>query len=393
MQPDSQLHVKRVGVASFLFAAVWPWSAKAATVTVDSVTCRFAFKTRQVPLGDVKAVEIRLGRRWATLRIRHGAGTFKISGLFRGDAQALADALENARAAWWRRALAPQIQSLRSIHDRVTQLADPPKFVHVEAIRDLAKDAQSAAGGLVGRWPDSLSDAPEIHMLMDILRFLESPDEARAHANEAFVANELIRSQGLFDTIEVRPLTDEQRRAVASDDRRNLVVAAAGSGKTSVIVAKTGWLIRKGYRRPSELLLLAFARDARNEMEGRIRKRLGAGASRGVTVRTCHSLGMSIIGHAEGRKPALARAAQSNRALFDLIREIVADLLTDGAVSGKLLEWFRDRFAPYKSQHEFDNWGEYWNYIRAYDIRTLKGEPPRDCRRLFAVSQATSAHS
>ncbi len=41
------------------------------------------------------------------------------------------------------------------------------------------------------------------------------------------------------------------------DERRNLVVAAAGSGKTSVIVAKTGWLVRKGYRKPSELCAAA----------------------------------------------------------------------------------------------------------------------------------------
>ena len=39
-----------------------------------------------------------------------------------------------------------------------------------------------------------------------------------------------------------------------------------------------------------------------------------------------------------------------------------------------MLEWFRDQFAPYKSEHEFRNWGEYWNYIRRHDIRSLKGE-------------------
>ena len=107
-------------------------------------------------------------------------------------------------------------------------------------------------------------------------------------------------SRNLFDRIEARPLTDEQRKAVVVDERRNLVVAAAGSGKTSVIVAKAGWLVRRRYRKPSELLLLAFARDARNEMEERIHTRLGAASARGVTVRTFHCLGMAIIGDAEG---------------------------------------------------------------------------------------------
>lgn len=51
--------------------------------------------------------------------------------------------------------------------------------------------------------------------------------------------------------------------------------------------------------------------------------------ARGVTVRTFHSLGMAIIGEAEGKRPALAAAAENDRALFDLLSGIVADLLAD----------------------------------------------------------------
>ena len=174
--------------------------------------------------------------------------------------------------------------------------------------------------------------------------------------------------------IEAKPLTDEQRRAVVVNERRNLVVAAAGSGKTSVIVAKAGWLVHRGYRKPSELLLLAFARNARDEMEERIGKRLGGATARGVTVRTFHSLGMAIIGEAEGKRPALARSAQSDRALFDMLKEIVTDLQASGDLSHTMLEWFQDQFAPYRSEHEFPNWGAYWDYIRRNDIRSLKGD-------------------
>ena len=301
-------------------------------------------------------------------------GTATVSGLTRADAQALDDSLENARTHWWRRALAPQLGRIRSTHDCLKQLADPPNYVRIADLRDLTRDAQAAAAGLAGQWPPSLSDTPEIQMLKDILDFLKAPDRAREKANKAHITNELTRSRTLFDTIEAMPLTEEQRHAVILDDHRNLVVAAAGSGKTSVIVAKAGWLIQRGYRRPSELLLLAFARDARHEMQQRIRKRLGPAAARGVTVRTFHSLGLSIIGQAEGKRPALAPSAESDGALFELLKNIVADLLADGGLSGTLLEWFRDQFAPYKSEHEFRNWGEYWNYIRRHDIRSLKGE-------------------
>ena len=365
--------MKRTGVATLLFAIFRSGDARAASVNADSVELAFGSRSAYIALGDIGAVEVKAGRRWGGVRLGHAGTAATVSGLSRSEARAFADAVERARVDWWRRTMAPQIGALRSVHDRLTGLADPPGYVHSDAVRDLVQDAQAAAGGLVGNWPDSLSEAPEIRMLRTILEFLEAADRARSKANEAFVANELARSRELFDRIEARPLTDEQRKAVVVDEKRNLVVAAAGSGKTSVIVAKAGWLVRRGYRKPSELLLLAFARDARNEMEERVRKRLGATA-RGVTVRTFHSLGMAIIGDAEGKRPALARSAENDRALFDQLKGIVADLLADGALSETLLEWFQDQFAPYRSAHEFPSWGAYWNYIRRNDIRSLKGD-------------------
>ena len=351
--------------------------ARSASVNADRVELAFGSCPAAIALGDIGAVEVEAGRRWAGVRLDHAGTAAAVSGLSRSEATAFADAVERARADWWRRTLAPQIDALRAVHDRLAELADPPAYVHADAFDELVRDAQAAAGGLVARWPDSLSEAPEIRMLRGILAFLEAPDDARSKAKEAFVANEPVRSRELFDRIEARPLTGEQRKAVVVDEKRNLVVAAAGSGKTSVIVAKAGWLVRRGYREPSELLLLAFARDARDEMEERVRARLGANVAKGVTVRTFHSLGMAIVGEAEGRRPALARTAESDRALFDALKGIVAEMLADGALSETVLEWFQDRFAPYRSTHEFENWGAYWNYIRRNEIRSLKGDEVR----------------
>ena len=125
------------------------------------------------------------------------------------------------------------------------------------------------------------------------------------------------------------------------------------------------------------MLLLAFARDARNEMEQRIRTRLGAATAQGLRVRTFHSLGLEIIGETEGRRPALSAAAESDRALFNLLEGIVAGLFSDSELSSILLEWFQDWFAPYRSQYEFSSWGEYYDYIRKFDIRSLRGDAVR----------------
>ena len=346
-------------------------------MNAEAVRLLFGPRSADMPLGDVETVDAAARWLYSSVRIRHAVGSAHVSGLRRAAASTLADTLETARCEWWHRALASRIDALRPVHDRIAEFADPPKYLTADAFRDLEAKARTLAGGFATRWPEALSDAPEIRMLRNILKFLEAPGDARVRANGAFVDNELARSRALFDRIEARPLTEEQRRAVVIDERRNLVVAAAGSGKTSVIVAKTGWLIRKGYRKPSELLLLAFARAARKEMEERMDKRLGAAVARDVTVRTFHSLGMAIVGEAEGKRPALAATAENDRTLFDLLKGIVADLLTDRKLFATLHEWFQNQFAPYKSEHEFRNWSEYYDYIRKFDIRSLKGETVR----------------
>ena len=110
------------------------------------------------------------------------------------------------------------------------------------------------------------------------------------------------------------------------DDDRNLVVAAAGSGKTSVMVAKAGWTVARGDRRPEELLLLAFANNAREELAERVTARLGEYEYAGMDVRTFHALGLEIVGQAEGRKPALAKVAEDDRALAALLDGIIGEL-------------------------------------------------------------------
>ena len=374
---DAVSETKRTGVGRILFAFLHPRHAKAASVNADAVRLVFGSRSADISLGDAEAVDVSGGGLYSGVHIRHRAGDAHVSGVPRMDADALADALETERCEWWRHTLARQLETLRSVHDRLTALADPPRYLTADALRDLEAEARTIAGGIAARWPEALADAPEVRMLRDILEFEQAPDDARARANEVFVVNELTRSREFFDRVEARPLTDEQRRAVVIDERRNLVVAAAGSGKTSVILAKTGWLIRKGYRKPSELLLLAFARDARKEMEERMDERLGAAIARDVTVRTFHGLGMAIIGEAEGKRPALAASVENDRTLFDLLKGIVADLLADRDLSATLYEWFQEGFAPYRSQQEFRNWGEYHDYIRKFDIRSLKGDVVR----------------
>ena len=71
-------------------------------------------------------------------------------------------------------------------------------------------------------------------------------------------------------------------------------------------MARAGFILESGLAGESEILLLAFARKAQQEMAERIKARLG----RKIAVSTFHSLGLAILGQAEGRRPNLSKLAE-----------------------------------------------------------------------------------
>ncbi len=339
-----------------------------------ALNLRFASTSRAIPLGDIETAEVEHGRYWGGIRIRCASSETLVSGLTRRDTAALADTLEAARTHGWQNAIGTRIAILEAVHECLTMLSSPQRYVRHSVLQKLKRDAESAVDGFEPRWPDSLSSTPEFQMLSAIRTFLKAPDDLREQANKSFVADELNRCRDFFDGVEALPLTDEQLRAVVTDEDRNLVVAAAGSGKTSVIVAKARWLIRQKYCQSKELLVLAYGKEAQEDLEKRIKGRLDDEEASRLTVRTFHSLGRAIIGDAEGKQPAVAKVAEDDKALLVLLRDIVEDLLGDEKLSRILRHWFQEFFSPYHSQHEFKNWGEYWNYIREHEIRSLKGD-------------------
>ena len=279
--------------------------------------------------------------------------------------------LSNPEAA---RERANQIFAIGRIDARLSELRAPESYVRHRAFTALVKKTKRVPTSLREWCPEQADPEPIIQALKRIRSFLSAPEAARKRATKTFLARELERSRGFLDRVEARPLTEEQRRAVCVDDDHNLVVAAAGSGKTSVMVAKAGWIVERGDRRPEDLLLLAFAHKARAELEQRIKQRLGARVAAAVTSQTFHSLGLSIIGEAEGRRPALAKVAEDRTALLDLLNGIIAELQGHPQHGRALIRWLAYDATPYRSEHEFRSQGEYWDYIRVREIRSLKGE-------------------
>ena len=64
--------------------------------------------------------------------------------------------------------------------------------------------------------------------------------------NERFVAKQLAEYETYFDQVETKPLTENQRKACVRDEKFNLVLAGAGTGKTSTMIGRAGYLLKSG---------------------------------------------------------------------------------------------------------------------------------------------------
>jgi superfamily I DNA/RNA helicase len=70
--------------------------------------------------------------------------------------------------------------------------------------------------------------------------------------------------------IDLSALNDKQQDAVISEDKRLLVLAGAGSGKTKTLLQKLIYLIEEKGVSPSNILAITFTKNATNEMIDRL---------------------------------------------------------------------------------------------------------------------------
>src|ERR1035438_10864069 len=85
---------------------------------------------------------------------------------------------------------------------------------------------------------------------------------------------------------------DRQREAIEHVHGPMLVVAGAGTGKTSVLTHRIERLVREGHAQPHEILALTYTLNAAREMKERLRKLLGG---KEVNATTFHDYCLGLL--------------------------------------------------------------------------------------------------
>lgn len=128
----------------------------------------------------------------------------------------------------------------------------------------------------------------------------------------------------LTPVADLSSLNTRQREAVRYIDSPLLVLAGAGSGKTSVITRKIAYLIEDCGISGRNIAAVTFTNKAAREMKARVGSLVSGKAAHGLTISTFHNLGLNII-----RREYKALGYKSSFSIFDaqdalvLIRDLL----------------------------------------------------------------------
>ncbi|MDR3346422.1 MAG: ATP-dependent helicase [Campylobacteraceae bacterium] len=151
-------------------------------------------------------------------------------------------------------------------------------------------------------------------------------------------------------------LNPEQLSAATAPFGHNLIIASAGTGKTSTIVARIAHLLQNGVK-PEEILLLTFTNKAANEMIERVArffdnetvKRIESGTFHAISYKLLKKIGKKIILKQPKELKVLLKAIHAKRR-FDHI---------DAGVRAYQYSYLYDIFSLYQNSEvelSFSEW-------------------------------------
>ncbi|MWJ28115.1 DNA helicase Rep [Halomonas sp. ZH2S] len=150
----------------------------------------------------------------------------------------------------------------------------------------------------------------------------------------------------------IKGLNPRQQQAVRYIDGPCLVLAGAGSGKTSVITTKIAYLVQECGMSARRITAVTFTNKAAREMKERVGQLLKGKEGHGLTVSTFHTLGLNIIRgelKALGYKPgfSLFDPEDAKALLRDLMnKDAQVDAEQINAVQHQISQWKNDLILP-----------------------------------------------
>ena len=231
---------------------------------------------------------------------------FKYSKRFEATRAQIEAKREQARIEAEQKRLAEEAEKARLEQERLAREAEE---------RERKRKQKEAADAIYQDFLDknpyiALSDWEQLKkQILEVCPFYTFDDQIVPTRNRDFREQQKVEHKEYFDTLLTFPLDDQQREAVVTLGENVLVVAAAGSGKTATIVAKTHYLVNKMHVDPRNILVVTYTRKAAEELQTRV-------GVAGVECSTFHRHAIDTIARIEGERPTICEDKTLNT-LFD----------------------------------------------------------------------------
>lgn len=340
----------------------------------------------------VQPMQVAPGALWSSLCMETASGKRTLRGFRQSDAQALASQVNDAFRARAAAILQIRCEALRTVGAEIQALSRRGSYIRETHRSDLVTRCEQACAGVRDRLWLAYASAEHNETFQTLRDFIGRSPEIVAEANAKFAEEQIERFRDFFDTVESQPLTHSQRLACIRDEASNLVLAGAGTGKTSTMIGRAGYLMASGIAEPEEILMIAYARKAAEEMQERQDARLGHISATGTPkIKTFHALGLEIIGAAEGRRPDISPLAEDAHAMSTFVDDQLELNCEDELYRAKLVRYCGTERFPYRNPFDFESLEDYEDYVRQNELRTLKGELVKSFEEL-AIANTLNAY-
>ena len=159
-------------------------------------------------------------------------------------------------------------------------------------------------------------------------------------------------------------LNPKQQEAMLYVSGPLLVLAGAGSGKTSVITRKIAYLIEECNMPAERITAVTFTNKAAREMKARVSKLLPSEKTRGLTVSTFHQFGLQFLRYELIHTPlkgnfSIMDSDDSKRLLMELMMRDNLSGAESRELVGKAIkmisDWKNDLIEPDKAMETLDD--------------------------------------
>ena len=350
------------------------WAAALSDTDGASVfTLRARRTERVISIAEIHRIEVSKGWLWSTVQVQTKSGAVTLHGVSQALAERLVRHLEAAVLSHLGQRLdklEPLVQKSSAkvdaflAQDRYIRHSDVVDFQ--EALRHGKELADMVLDTLDHPYARRLARSEVfVKLARHIAGVLQPGSDTIKRRNEEFILRELRDHASFFDRVEKSKLTEEQRRAVVVFEDRNLLVAAAGSGKSSTLIGKAGYAIRRGLFQPSEIVALAFSRKAAAELNERIRLRLSTALDdRRLRANTFHALGALIVrsvAKQAGTKLRLVKEPSEKPRLDAVLKK----LCEDTAFLGDWLHFVSLCKEPIPADDAFESFEDYEKHVES----------------------------